>query len=91
MTFESADIESSKLITPKIEGKRAAKRNQAYFNPYSKETQKQSYLDFEAGWNEGQAVHSPDKVIKENLSPAKVVLILGLLLSALMYFVYHSE
>ena len=91
MTFESAEIESSRAVTPKIKGKRAAKRNQAYFNPYSKHTQKQSYMDFEAGWNEGQAVHSPDKVVKDNLSPATIVLVLGIMLVALMYFVYHSQ
>lgn len=91
MTFESAEIESSRSVTPKIKGKRAAKRNQAYFNPYSRASQKQAYMDFEAGWNEGQAVHSPDKVVSDNLSPAKVVLILGILLAALMYFVYHSQ
>ncbi len=67
------------------EGQKKAGKGQ-YHNPYSFASQKQLYLDFEAGWKSKQGEMNPDQVTTRlKYSPQLAVLILGILLAFGIY------
>lgn len=92
MVFQSAEIqEERKAVTPFIQGQRAVKRRGRYFNPYSKVTQAESYRQFEYGWKDQLNKMYSEEPINESKFPALAVLILGIGLAAIMYFMFFSN
>lgn len=89
MVFEHPKNEGANKVTPYIEGQRAATKGR-YFNPYSFFSQRQWHNDFEAGWKNKQGEMHPNQVTTRTKNPQRAVLILGILLAALMYFVFFT-
>lgn len=89
MVVEKPGIERKQGVTPKIKGERAAEKGSAYFNPYSKYTQKRYYMEYESGYSDRMTEKQIGNQMPDNKFPHLLVLALGIGMVALVYYVFN--
>ena len=85
MVFEKPGYTKQK-ITPYIEGQRQARKGNDH-NPYSVVSQRQQFHDWNGGWTSEMEKLNPTEVPVKNKWPHIMVLALGIMLAALIWYV----